>query len=59
MMELLGPMPLSYTMAGNKFHNFFVKEEDKYSFRKIKGLTHFPLKKLLIEKYHLKQEEAE
>jgi serine/threonine protein kinase len=59
MMELLGPMPKSYAMAGKQFENFFAKDGDKYTYRRIKGLSHFPLRKLLIEKYRLKQQEAE
>lgn len=59
MMELLGPMPKSYAMAGKLFDKFFQKENSRYSFRSIKGLTHFPLRKLLVEKYRLKPVEAE
>mmetsp|Transcript_25469 Transcript_25469/g.19219 ORF Transcript_25469/g.19219 Transcript_25469/m.19219 type:complete len:151 (+) Transcript_25469:1360-1812(+) len=59
MMELLGPMPKSYAMAGAKFDHFFVKEDGKYKYRRIRGLQHFPLKKLLIEKYRFKVAEAE
>ena len=52
-------MPKSYAMSGKQFENFFVKDGDKYTYRRIKGLSHFPLRKLLIEKYRLKQQEAE
>ena len=38
MMELLGPMPLEYAMAGKNFENFFVKEGGKYKYRRIRGL---------------------
>ena len=59
MMELLGPMPKSYAMAGKQFEHFFQKDNSKYSFKRIKGLSHFPLRKLLVEKYRLKPVEAE
>jgi serine/threonine-protein kinase SRPK3 len=60
-MELLGPMPKNFAMAGKNFANFFEKDEmtGKYSFKKIKGLKHYPLKKLLINKYKFKVHEAE
>jgi serine/threonine-protein kinase SRPK3 len=62
MMELLGPMPKNFAIPGKNFDNFFTKEgslNNKYSFRRIKGLRYVPLKKLLIEKYKLKVKEAE
>ncbi len=59
MMELLGPMPKAYAMAGKQFDHFFVNEDGKYRYRRIRGLQHFPLKKLLIDKYRLKVHEAE
>jgi len=60
MIEMLGPMPKNFALAGTKFDNFFIKEEGKdyYSMKKIKGLKHVPLEKLLIEKYRLKKHEA-
>jgi len=36
-----------------------VNEDGKYKYRRIRGLQHFPLKKLLIDKYRLKVHEAE
>ena len=61
MMELLGPMPKSFAMAGKQFENFFAFDEfkGKYSYKKISGLQYFPLKSLLIEKYKLKVVEAD
>ena len=61
MIELLGPMPKNYAMAAKNFDNFFVKESqtsDRYIFRKIDGLKHFPLARLLTDKYRLQPEEA-
>ena len=60
MMELLGPMPKSFAMAGKSFENFFGFDEftGKYSFKKIQGLQFFPLRNLLTEKYKLKIHEA-
>lgn len=61
MMEILGPMPKNFAIAGKNFDNFFQKDEmsHKYNFKRIRGLRHFPLKKLLIDKYRLKIEEAD
>jgi serine/threonine-protein kinase SRPK3 len=62
MMELLGPMPKNFAISGKNFDNFFTKEgnsHNKYAFRRIKGLSHFPLKKLLFDKYRFKPAEAE
>jgi len=61
MIELLGPMPKNYAMSAKNFDNFFVKDPkygDRYVFRKIDGLKHFPLARLLTDKYRLKPEEA-
>jgi serine/threonine-protein kinase SRPK3 len=60
-MELLGPMPKNFALAGKNFTNFFDKDEvtGKYSFKRIKGLKHFPLKKLLTDKYRFKYQEAD
>lgn len=60
-MELLGPMPKNFAMAGKNFNNFFEKDEitKKYCFKRIKGLKHFPLKRLLTDKYKFKLHEAE
>jgi serine/threonine-protein kinase SRPK3 len=54
MMELLGPMPKDYAMAGKQFDHFFEKVGSVYKYRRIKGLRHFPLKRILTDKYRLK-----
>lgn len=62
MIELLGPMPKNYAISAKKFGDFFVREspnEDKFVFRKIDGLKHFPLVRLLTDKYRLQPEEAQ
>lgn len=61
MIELLGPMPKNYAMSAKNFENFFRKDPitGKYVYKNISGLRHFPLNKLLIEKYKIKYEEAE
>jgi serine/threonine-protein kinase SRPK3 len=61
MIELLGPMPHSFALAGKQFDNFFSNEGSKngvYSFKKIKGLKHYPMKSVLIDKYKFKIHEA-
>lgn len=60
MMELLGPMPLSFAQAGKQFEKFFEFNEftGRFTFRNIQGLNYYPLKHLLIEKYRLKAVEA-
>ena len=61
MIELLGPMPRNYALAAKNFNNFFAcdpNKPDRYVFRKIDGLKHFPLERLLTDKYRLKPEEA-
>lgn len=61
MMELLGPMPKNFAMAGKQFDNFFAHDEfsNKFTFKKIKGLKHYPLHKLLVNKYRFKEVEAD
>lgn len=61
MMELLGPIPRKIALAGKKFDDFFAFDEftGRTTFKKIQGLQYFPLKNLLMEKYHFKREEAE
>lgn len=60
-MELLGPMPKSFALAGKQFDKFFEYDafSGTYNFKKIQDLKHYPLKNLLIDKYHLKVVEAE
>ena len=61
MMELLGPMPKNFAISGKQFDNFFELNEftGRYTFKKIQGLKHFPLKKLLTDKYRIKPNEAQ
>ena len=56
MIELLGPMPKSFALAGKNLDKYFSHEKE---FLNIQGLKHFPLKNLLMDKYHLKPIEAE
>jgi serine/threonine-protein kinase SRPK3 len=61
MIELLGPMPKNYALAAKNFNNFFACDSidtDRFVFRKIDGLKHFPLERLLTDKYRLKPHEA-
>ena len=60
MMELLGSMPKNFAISGKQFDNFFELNEftGRYTFKKIQGLKHFPLKKLLTDKYRIKPNEA-
>jgi len=53
MIEMLGPMPRSFAMAGSCFDKFYKKSGDDYIFARIGGLVHFPLERILIEKHRL------
>jgi serine/threonine-protein kinase SRPK3 len=61
MIELLGPMPKSFALAGKQLQKFFEYDTltGQYNFRRIHGLKHVPLKKLLQDKYRIKTQEAE
>jgi len=60
MIELLGAMPKNYAIGGSFFDKFFKKnDKGKYVFKNIDKLRHFPLKRLLMQKYRFKKEEAE
>lgn len=59
MIELLGPMPKNFALAGKNFENYFERDHGKYTYKNIKGLKPFPLKKLLTDKYRIKPHEAE
>ncbi len=56
MIELLGPMPKNYALSATHFEKFFRLDPltGNYTFAKIKGLRHFPLEQLLIDKYRFK-----
>ena len=55
MMELLGRMPKNMALSGKHSKRFFDSEGH---LRKISGLNYWPLKKVLMEKYRIKEEEA-
>ena len=61
MIELLGPMPKNYAIGGSFFSKFFKFDEasGKYVFKNIDKLRHFPLQRLLMQKYRFKKEEAD
>ena len=59
MIELLGPMPKNFALPGKNFENCFELDNGKYTYKNIKGLKPFPLKKLLTDKYRIKPNEAE
>ena len=61
MIEMLGPMPKNYAIGGSFFNKFFRYDEvtDKYVFKNIDKLRHFPLQRLLMQKYRFKKHEAD
>jgi len=56
MMELLGKMPRNMALSGKHAKKFFTPDGH---LKRISGLNYWPLKKVLVEKYHFKDEEAE
>jgi serine/threonine-protein kinase SRPK3 len=56
MMELLGRMPKKVALGGRLYKRFFDRTGH---LRRIRGLSYWPLKKVLVEKYRFKEEEAE
>jgi len=56
MMEILGKMPKNFALSGKHSKRFF---DESGHLQRIRGLQHWPLKKVLIEKYSIKEEEAE
>lgn len=56
MMELLGRMPKNLALSGKNSKKFF---DSKGHLRRISGLNFWPLKKVLVEKYRIKEEEAQ
>jgi len=56
MMELLGRMPKNMALSGKSSKEFF---NDEGHLKNITGLNFWPLKKVLMEKYRIKQAEAE
>jgi serine/threonine-protein kinase SRPK3 len=61
MIEMLGPMPKNYAISGSFFDKFFKRDPitNKFVFKNIGGLRHFPLQRLLTSKYRFKQHEAD
>jgi len=55
MMELLGRMPKNLALSGKSSKKFF---DSKGHLRRISGLNYWPLKKVLVEKYRIKEDEA-
>jgi serine/threonine-protein kinase SRPK3 len=55
MMELLGRMPSNMALSGKHSKKFF---DINGHLRKISGLNFWPLKKVLMEKYRIKEDEA-
>jgi serine/threonine-protein kinase SRPK3 len=58
MIELLGPMPRTFALGGSNFEKFFRREGKDFVYARIGGLMHFPLEKLLTDKYQYKTQEA-
>ena len=56
MMELLGRMPKSLAMAGQRSRKYF---NSQGHLRNIHGLNFWPLKKVLQEKYKFNEQEAQ
>jgi len=56
MMELLGRMPKNMALSGKHSKKFF---DSKGHLRRISGLNYWPLKKVLMEKYRIKEGEAQ
>ena len=56
MMEILGPMPKNMALSGKHHKSFFDKTNH---LKRIRGLRLWPLKKVLMEKYKMKESEAE
>ena len=55
MMELLGRMPRSMALSGQRSRKYF---NSSGHLRNIRGLNFWPLKKVLMEKYKLREVEA-
>lgn len=55
MMELLGRMPKNMALSGKNSKKFF---NSKGCLKRISGLNYWPLKKVLMEKYRIKEDEA-
>ena len=51
MIELLGPIPINFAQSGKHYKKFF---DDNNHLKKIRGLNHWSLKKVLVQKYRMK-----
>jgi serine/threonine protein kinase len=56
MMELLGRLPRKVALTGRLYKRFFDRSGH---LRSIRGLSYWPLKKVLVEKYRFKEYEAQ
>jgi len=56
MMELLGRMPKNLAMSGKHSKKYF---DSRGNLRRIKDLRFWPVKKVLTDKYMIREEEAE
>lgn len=55
-MELLGKMPKNMALSGKHSKKFFNQQTG--SLKRIQGLNYWPLRKVLVEKYHFREDEA-
>jgi serine/threonine-protein kinase SRPK3 len=55
MMELLGRMPKNLALSGKNSRKFF---DSRGNLRRINGLSYWPLRKVLTDKYHMRETEA-
>ena len=55
MMELLGKMPKNLALSGKNSRKFF---DSRGNLRRINGLSFWPIRKVLTEKYYIKEKEA-
>jgi len=54
-MELLGKMPKNLALSGKNSRKFF---DSRGNLRRINGLSFWPIRKVLTEKYYIKEKEA-
>jgi serine/threonine-protein kinase SRPK3 len=55
MIELLGPIPKNFALSGKHADKFF---DSTGHLKRIRGLNYWSLKKVLMEKYRMKEDEA-
>ncbi len=55
MMELLGQMPINMALGGKTSSKYF---NENGTLRRIEGLNYWPLRKVLTEKYRIREDEA-